>query len=537
MASKDFILFNPVSIVHLRNIKLFEDRLKEWDIRCILNPKFSWFSNKDDIKYDHFYFTNNRVPKEAFDGVKAIVVFSAQPRLSPCHLIQEAALRSIPVIAIEEVYQMMLEQGYVNEYFLPVDHLFVNSDYEREKMLEFGVPSDVVKTTGCMFNYTATLPNDVIQKDSLKSKLGLSNNKRIATLSLAYQTPSGETLDIRKKLITTVYEGLPENYELLVKPHPAEQDENLEGFIKNYAPQAKVADKYMPIGDVLSITDVLFNRGTSQVIINALKNNIPVAVVPTGRKTFFHDFLDELIVNDRSDVGRVMGVIAKKGFSVYDQIFKHYLSITPDAAVGTIMPLIDKIARDGDVHKTEDRLAEISLYWAFMGYNGESLRILSNIEGSKNANGLPLTEMYNLIFYRADSDTLTSLRRWANSGHRGWLIKSLWIKTLYMKNRRLSEQDKEWLDDFPPRMNREYFVMYASMLCWCYLKAGMKADCEQLLDRLYDEYAFLRHVSVIKNSIDSGKRPYSDFGYWRTKLSYLVNSALRNFTWEYNRLQ
>jgi hypothetical protein len=108
LAENNRILFNPVGIVHYRNLGLFEGRLGDFGIRCILNPALPWFRQKTNIEYDHLYFRNNRVPASAFEGVKAVVVFSSQPRVPATYLLQEAAFRSIPVVAIQEVYQMML---------------------------------------------------------------------------------------------------------------------------------------------------------------------------------------------------------------------------------------------------------------------------------------------------------------------------------------------------------------------------------------------------------------------------------------------
>lgn len=540
MANKDrdnFLLFNPVGIVHYRNIKLFENHLKEWNIRCILNPKLPWFSDRSNIEYDYFYFNNGHVPKEVFDGVKALIVFSAQPRLPSCHLIQEAALRSIPVIAVEEVYQMMLEQGFVNEYFLPVDYLFACSEYEKEKFLELGVPSDVVEVTGCIFHYKSQQTNNLAKDKDLIKRLGLSENNRIATLSLAYLTPSGETMEIRRQLVSMISQGLPDGYELIIKPHPAEGDENINDFIKQYAPRAKVIDKYTPIEEVLSITDVLFNRGNSQVIIDALKRRIPVAVIPLGRKTLFHGFLDESIVNKKEDIVNILKNINKKGFILYNPIFERYLSITPEESVKRVMTRVNQIAEDKELYKPAERLLEISLFWAWMGYVSQALRTLSEVSDlSKTQNSL-LERIYKLICYKADYEDLAFLKGWSAYGYREWLIKSLWIKSLYRKGIKITLQDKIWLEDFPPRMNREHFILYACMLCWCYLRSGMRLDCEMLINKLYEEYGHLKYIKNLKRSMKLRNNIYFDSGYWRMRLGYTVRTMLKNFVWELGNIK
>ena len=135
-ANKGWLLFNPVSVIHYNYIKIFKERLPGWPIKCILNPSFPWFKSQKQFDYPHVFFEKNLVPDGVLANVRAIIMFTAQARVAPCHLIEQATLRSIPVIAIEETHQMLLEQGMMNEYFLPVDHLLVASDYERKCFLE-----------------------------------------------------------------------------------------------------------------------------------------------------------------------------------------------------------------------------------------------------------------------------------------------------------------------------------------------------------------------------------------------------------------
>lgn len=536
LADKNWILFNPVGVVHYRNIRLFADRLGRFNIRCVLNPKFSWFSKGGDIEYDHFYFDNDRIPARAFDGVRAIVLFSAQPRLPSTYLIQEAAFRRIPVIAIQEVYQMMLEQGFVNEYFLPIDHLFVCSEYERKKFLEMGVPSEVAETTGCIFHYNTSQPKDPAKDSDLSKKLGLSKNKRVATLSLAYLTSSGETPEIRKKLLLTISRGLPERYELIVKPHPAELDKDIDNFIKRYAPGAKVVDRFTPIGDVLRVTDVLFNRGTSQVVVNALENQVPVIVVPTGRTTFFHGLLDEVIVNDSREIPKAIELVEGRGMCIYDIVFQKFLSVTHAKAIEHAIRRIDRIAENGNVYNPIQRLQEIALFWSWMGYTTQAFKTLaeaSDMAGRENQLSGKISSLISCDATRVD---LSDLTLWAGKTYREWLIKSLWIRSLYLGNKEITGYDKEWLTDFPPRMGREYFMPYVSMLCWCLLRSGMRTECESLVKNVYEEYGFLNDIQRLKRSLGSRRSNYLRPEYWQTRLRYEIYTMLNDFAWGFGDL-
>lgn len=529
--NKNFIkslLFNPVSIVHYRNIHLFAESFSGYSIKCILNPKFPWVSKINKSPYEIIYFKNDDLPKHCFDGVEGVIVFSAQPRVTSLMLIQRAALRKIPVIAVEEVYQMMLEQGYVNEYFIPVDALFAASEFEKKKFIDFGITDNACHVSGCIFTKTQEIHARERQKNSeIYANLGLKNYRPVAVLILAYQTPSGETLSVREDLLKIVSGGLPVNYQLLVKPHPAEDDKKIDSFVRRFAPDAKIANKYTPIGEILNITDVLFNRGNSQVIIDALRRNIPVIPIPLGRVTFFHNILDQLIVKDKNDVVNALELIQKKGFALYEPIFKEFLSIDPDTALRYLIKSAGKIFEEKRVRNTAGRITDIALYWAWMGHIRRSLRLIQELKKCPEGDVPALDSIVRLIKVNPLPPDRELLKRWSSTcQYRNWLIKSLWIKNLYLKGRGLTSLDKEWFFDFPPRTNREYFIGYAYMLGKCYLKSGMRAECDVLLKEIYSEYRFLKCIEALKNELEAKNTAWLDINYLHIQLNNLIGAPL-----------
>ncbi len=530
MAKDDYILFNPVGVIHYRNLGLFEGRLGGFKIRCILNPHLPWSRKKGNVKYDHFYFKNNRVPPRAFEDVKAVVVFSAQPRSPSTHLAQEAAFRSIPVIGIEEVYQMMLEQGYISEYSLPIDHLFVCSDYEKQKFIEFGIPAEVAQTTGCIFKYESPKKEETEAAKSLKEKLGISERGPIATLSLAYLTPSGETLEIRRRLLKLVSEGLPEEYQLVIKPHPGEFQKDVETFIREHAPRAKVADRFTPIQEILDITDILFNRGNSQVMINALQKNVPVVAVPMGRPIFLRGLLDGIIADRKEEILKVIELIKKQGMSLYAPLFEKFLYISPEEARIKVNSAIRNIAEKEMLYEPRIRLVDIALFWALQGYTSQAVKVLARLDEDDRSGFEIRRKIAGLISGKVSHEDMCAIKRWADKPYRQWLIKSLRIRSLFLSGVAVAEEDKVWLNDFPPRLNRENFVPYAIMLCWCFLRAGMNSDCSSLISRLGGEYDFLNNMKQVLN-VASGKHSAIG-GYALAKRRYLVYTFLKNAVWE-----
>lgn len=530
MARDGYILFNPVGAIHYRNLELFEGHLGGFKIRCILNPRLPWFMKKGNVKYEHFYFKNDRVPPRAFEDVKAVVVFSAQPRAPSTCLMQEAAFRSIPVIGIEEVYQMMLEQGYVSEYSLPIDHLFVCSDYERQRFIEVGLPAEVAQTTGCIFRYGSPKKEETEAARLLRERLGISETRPVATLSLAYLTPSGETLEIRRRLLELVSEGLPEEYQLIIKPHPGEFDKDVETFIREHAPRAKVADRFTPIQEILDITDILFNRGNSQVMINALQKNIPVVAVPMGRPIFLRGLLDGIIADTKEGIPKAIGLIKKQGMSLYNPLFEKFLYMSPEEARTKVNSAIRNIAEKEIVHEPKTRLVDIALFWALQGYTSQAIKVLARLDGNDRSGSELRRKISGLISGKASHEDIAALRRWADKPYRQWLIQSLRIKSLFLSGETIPEEEKVWLSDFPPRLNRENFVPYAIMLCWCFLRAGMNSDCSSLISRLGGEYDFLDNMKGVLDAA-SGRRSAIG-GYTLAKRRYLMEKFLRNAAWE-----
>jgi hypothetical protein len=527
------LLFYPVSIVHDRNIKIFELFLPEYKRKYIYepdNPNFSGKKHNPDVFY---FFKNGIAPEIVFKNTDAIILFSAQARVTHADLITEACLKKIPVIALQEVFQMMLEQGFVNEYFLPVDHLFVGSNYEKEGFLNFGLPNDAVEAKGSIFRYKCGVPT---VNTNIKKTMRLPGNKKYALLSLAYLTPSGETLEIRRQLIKSVYNNLPNDYSLIVKPHPAEEYKKIEKFVKDIAPEAKVADKITPIDDILQITDILFNRGNSQVVIDALERNIPVIVIPCGRRTFFHGLLDEVIIKDASEIPNVIKLVNEKGMALYKPVFEKYLAISGEEAVNNVLLRIKQIVEGKLLCKPEERLLDIVLYWCFMGYASKAKKVLNQLKKISNHNGNLMAEKASkLIAADFNKEDILFLRKQAGSGYRKWLIQSLFIRSQYLRKLKLNADDAEWLKDFPSRMNREYFINYSVMLGWLYFNSGMIEEAKSLTAVICPEYNFLKNVNRLNKVISSPNNTVRTVKECcRSRFSYLLNSALREMALKFN---
>lgn len=520
---KKTILINPISPVHARNVEIFKKYLPEFHVRSICNPRFSWY--KDNRKHNDsemIYFPNKffqRTPPGAFEDAEALILFTAQSRVPACSLVEEASRRSIPVIAVEEVHTMMLEQGYVNNYVLPVDHLFVMSGYERDAFIKAGVPEEVINITGNMFRGIGRAPLNALEKDKLKKELGLASHKPVATLGLAFLSPHNETIQVRKKLIEYVSRGLPDAYSLLIKPHPSEQEKDLDRFVHAIAPEARIAPAGCPIDSILDITDIFFNRGNSQTVIDALEKKVPVIPVPVGRTTLFKGLLDKIIVSGEGDVKTAIDVIKKGGMPIYDELFSRYLTIGPEKSLENIISGIRVITEAKQLYKPQERLLDISLFWAWMGFTRQALKTLSRTRSAGFDAGIS-EKIARLVSKKADRDDLSFLRKWCGTGYKERIIQSLWISILHARNAKLDSNDREWFKGFPPEMNRLHFLPYAELLYWKYIESDMASDADAMVRVL----PLLSHLSF------RGMACFN-IGYWKTRFNYSLRSFLKDYIW------
>ena len=147
------IVYYPVGTMHMRNLELLVEALPDFQFR-VFYPRQTWFA-PDKVKkyhYEHIFDQDDKIPEELFEGdVRALILTIAAVDRTIAKLIKAAFERDIPVIAIEEVNQLALNQGIINHYLMPVDHLLVASEYERNDLVRLGVSPEKVHVTGWAF--------------------------------------------------------------------------------------------------------------------------------------------------------------------------------------------------------------------------------------------------------------------------------------------------------------------------------------------------------------------------------------------------
>lgn len=133
------ILYYPTSPVHVRDLKLVARKLPGWRHQAIVYNPLARIApgivaalqteGVDSITLDHHPNLPKLLPSDT-----AVLVLGAVFEPFALELFALAKQRGIPVVAIQEVAQLALNQNDINNYDAPFDRLFVASTDEYQRV-------------------------------------------------------------------------------------------------------------------------------------------------------------------------------------------------------------------------------------------------------------------------------------------------------------------------------------------------------------------------------------------------------------------
>lgn len=493
---KRLILFYPMGIVHFRNLEILKKNLPGFRFRVIVE---SWVEEKapellSNIKpVDRVTVEDNRLLQEAWETIDthidALFLSMAYPTPFRLHLVYEAAKRNIPVIAIEEVNQLALNDGIINHYFLPLDYLGVPSIIEKDRFIELGVPEDKIIVTGWpFFDYKASLEDH--RYFDIRKKYNLQPGKKCCLLVLGSlkerDRVSLESWDVRQEILNIVSRGLPsEGYQLLIKPHPTETETELQEIHKQ-VPDAVLLNPKHPIEPLLAQTDLVVNRGNSQVTLLAMLRNKPLIVVPAGLKTIFHGLLDTIISNSSSEFRRILVDHSRGEKKDYEKILSIHFPLTQKQAVKEVKRLFTT-ALQKKITDTRDKKIYISLLYAFLGDIVTAKQVIAETEAEETTYTSLLEKLYNR---RITPGEFGKLLNYFPAKMVRWHLQALYIRVLIKaKNKKQLPGAVSLLEGFDGEVNPHYFIEELVKRIELEYQAGNNRKAEELVEKFSPDYS------------------------------------------------
>jgi len=265
------LLFYPTSPVHVTDMRLVMQHMSEWRFVGIL---YSPLANRtpgldvalrqceiDYLELDEAAALANELPADT-----TVLVLGTAVDYFALDLMAWAKQRERPIVAIEEVAQLALNQRDMNNYDAPFDRFFLASAEEKRGYVELGFPVDKLCVSGLLAN-DRSRQADEDQKRNIRERIGLGGGEN----AIVYTTsPLKHRLRIHNKddwafrksvLIQIATVSRRTGRITVVKLHPNEDLKTEREKIQEIIPNAIVIGREMGVDELFSITGVLVNRG------------------------------------------------------------------------------------------------------------------------------------------------------------------------------------------------------------------------------------------------------------------------------------
>jgi tetratricopeptide (TPR) repeat protein len=350
------LLFYPTSPVHVRDLQQVIRKLLAWRCMAIVYQPLARVApgigaalseqRIDSIEIDQESEFEKLLPNDT-----AILALGAVFEPFALDLFAWAKLRHIPVIAIEEVAQLALNQFDINNYDAPFDRLFVASPDEHRRFVDSGYPSEILSVSGLLANDRFGA-DETVCGDEMLIKLGISDGKK----PIVYTTSpirgrlslhNKDDLHFREAVLTQIaITSRKTGRKAIIKLHPNEDIETAQERIRKFIPDAIVLGRQVNMDELFPVIGVLVNRGNSQTCLEAVLRGIPTVVPACGLKTLFHDDGGAYIVDEVSKLSDAIARAYIEGPIDASRVKAKHFFLPPEGVAGFIAKEISKLVSD-----------------------------------------------------------------------------------------------------------------------------------------------------------------------------------------------
>jgi tetratricopeptide (TPR) repeat protein/SAM-dependent methyltransferase len=350
------LLFYPTSPVHVRDLQQVIRKLLAWRCMAIVYQPLARVApgigaalseqGIDSIEIDQESEFEKQLPNDT-----AILALGAVFEPFALDLFAWAKLRHIPVIAIQEVAQLALNQFDINNYDAPFDRLFVASTDEHRRFLELGYPSEMLSVSGLLANERFGV-NQTVWSDEMLMELGIVNGKKpivytTSPLRGRLSIHNKDDLHFREAVLTQIAAASRRTgRKAVIKLHPNEDVKAAQERIWKVVPEGIVFGREISMDKLFAVTGVLVNRGNSQTCLEAVLRGIPTVVTACGLKTLFHHDGGAYVVDELSKVSEAIERADNEGAIDASRIKAQHFFLPPEGVADFIAKEISKLVSD-----------------------------------------------------------------------------------------------------------------------------------------------------------------------------------------------
>jgi len=386
--SSPLLLFYPTSPVHVRDMQLLLKKLSGWRCTAIVYhplarvaPGIAAALSEEGIhtigisEQSEF---EKQLPSDA-----TILAIGAAFEPFALDLFAWAKFQRTPVIAIQEVTQLVLNQLDINNYDAPFDRLFVASPVERRRFLDLGYPDHMLSVSGLLANDRF----DASQTDrgnELFSKIGITDGKKpivytTSPLRGRLSLHNKDNVHFREAVLNQIaVASRKTGRNAVIKLHPNEDIETAQALISKYIPDAIVLDRQVNIDDLFPIIGVLVNRGNSQTCLEAVLRKIPTVISACGLKTLYHDDGGAYLVDEINKLSDTIERACMEGPIDASRVKAKHFFFPPDGVADFIAKEICNLANNS-LCATENSWNWLLKTILFVGRHDRALRLCESL--------------------------------------------------------------------------------------------------------------------------------------------------------------
>ena len=349
------LLFYPTSPVHVRDAQLLLSEMPEWHCTAIVYRPFAKVApgiqnalQQNRIDYVDIQDETSALENVVPSNVTALILGIVSDPFA-LKLFTWAKQAAKPVMAIEEVAQLALNEVSINNYDAPFDRLFLASHEEKRLFLHSDFLPETLRVSGLLANDRLSIKDTFCEKD-IGERLAIREEKK----PIIYSTsPVRNRLGLHNKDDWPFREEVLRQIaiasrrcerKIVIKLHPNEDLQTERERINKIIPDAIVLGREINMDELFSMAGVLVNRGNSQTCLEAVLRGIPTVVAACGLKTLFHDDGGAYIVDELSKLSDAIETAANEGSIDASRVREKHFFVPPGGVAAYIAKEITALA-------------------------------------------------------------------------------------------------------------------------------------------------------------------------------------------------